>query len=181
MLRGITLGLVTVCWASSASAQWEASAGYTHVDTALHNLGAAVVGVGYQFPINNAWSVIPTARIGYGIKDGTLPVRVGDMEDGEPVTYVYDADISINNFYALQLRTQFYLNNGIYLFAAPSYTDLGLKINGNQYDRTERDDGFGIGAGAGFRINDSLVAEASYEETNAFDSELIGVKLRFTF
>ena len=181
MPRSILLGLVIACYASSASAQWEVSAGYTHVDTALHNLGAAVVEVGYQFPINDTWSVIPTARIGYGIKDGTLPLRVGDMEDGEPITYVYDADVSINRFYALQLRAQYNLNNGVYLFAAPSYTDLGLKINGNQYDRSINDDGFGIAAGAGFQINDSWSVEASYEETNAFDAELIGVQLRFSF
>lgn len=181
MLKRASIGFAMLSLASAASAQWEATVGYSNVDLDWATLGAMTAGVGYRIPINDTLSITPGARIGYGINNEAFPLSVGANNNGEPVTVVAEGEVEIGNFYGLQLRGQFDFENGVYLFAAPSYSALELDMSSEFGSSSYDDSGFGMGAGAGMRFNDFFNAEVSYEKMDFAEADVLGIHARFTF
>lgn len=196
MIKKISLGIAFLCLASSASAQWEAAVGYSNLSLEWESfdLGAVVVGAGYNIPINERLTITPTMRLGYGVKHDELPWHIGTVETDEnlmPVTYELMAEVKVRQYYGFQVRTQFELDSGVYLFAAPSYSlleiSMSLDTSGLDFDsRGRRIDewGFGLGAGAGIKFSELIRAELSYERTvfdELSDTNMLNVQLRFVF
>lgn len=194
MIKKTSLGFVFFCLANSAAAQWEVTAGYSQFDLDMglsFDLGAAVLGAGYNFPISERLSITPMLRIGSGIKDDDYPWTIGSVENGQPVQYEPAAEIKVDKYYGFQVRGEFQLNNRAYLFVAPSYSVLDTKIAVNyqsagldfpNYSVRDDSDGFGIGAGAGWRFTDLISAELSYEMAdlgNQVDVNILSAQLRF--
>lgn len=197
MIKKACFGFVFFCLANSAAAEWEVTAGYSQFELGgkrLHfDLGAAVIGAGYRFPISDSLSIIPMLRIGFGIKDDEFPWTTGAVENGQPVQYEPAAKIKVDKYYDLQVRGEFQVNSRAYLFVAPSYSALDTKISVNyqsvgldfsNYSVREDDDGFGIGAGAGWRFTDLIGVELSYETADfgpGSDLNTLSAQLRFAF
>ena len=185
----------TLFLANSAVAQWEATVGYSQFDSDWLSLdvGAAILGTGYSFAINDKLTITPIARIGFGVKDDTLPITIGSSENGQPLQYEISAEVEVDQYYGIQVRGEFALNERAYLFVAPSYsaieTEMTVKyrsIGLDFADSRENFDrnGFGIGAGAGFRANDLISAELIYEKTDLgerVDMNTLSAQLRFSF
>lgn len=196
MIKKASLGLALFCLANSAVAQWEVTAGYSQLDLDMglsFDLGAAVLGAGYNFPISERLNITPMVRIGFGMKDDDFPWTLGTTENGQPVQYRPDAKLKVNQYYGVQVRGEFQLNNSVYLFVAPSYSVLEEKITVNYQSvgldfsnkSVRRDwDGFGIGAGAGWKFTDFIGAEFSYETADfgrGVDVNTLNVQMRFSF
>lgn len=63
MIKYASIGFTILCFASTASAQWEAQAGYSRLDNGpSFDFGAVVLGAGYNFPVNDRLIVVPTVR-----------------------------------------------------------------------------------------------------------------------
>lgn len=192
MIKKASLGLVFFCLTNSAAAQWEVTAAYSQLSDDHFDLGAAVLGAGYSFPISERLSITPMVRIGFGVKDDSFLSYTGASQNGQPAQYVTPARLEIDQYYGLQIRGEFQLNNRAYLFVVPSYSDIEFKKSINfqrfgidlpNYSGSYSLDGFGIGAGAGLRFNDLISAEFSYETTDLgsrVDMDTLNVQLRFS-
>lgn len=165
MLKKVCLGVALLSMSAVASAQIEATAGYSSLDLDEVTLGALVAGVGYRIPLNEAVSLTPGARIGFGIADDSIG----------------NTDYELDSFYGLQMRAQFDTQNGFYLFALPSYSKLEMGVSGGLWgdDSWESDWEFGIGAGAGFKFSDFAGIEASFEKID--EADMLSIQGRFTF
>lgn len=118
-----------------------------------------------------------------------MPLYYGINE--EPFTQILRAKTEVSKYYGLQVRAQFQTESGVYLFAAPSYSKLEIKISPDTYaafgsssPSFRLDDWMlGIGAGVGMKFTDSTSAEFSYEKTEFIksDSEIMNIQLRFAF
>lgn len=197
MIKKAFLGFVFFGLANSAAAQWEVTAGYSQFELGgkrLHfDLGAAVIGAGYRFPISDTFSITPIVRIGFGIKDDDFPWTIAGVENGQPMLWEPAAKIKVDKYYGLQVRGEFQVNDKAYLFVVPSYSVLDTKISVNyqsvgldfsNYSVREEEDGFGIGAGAGWRFTDLIGAELSYETADfgpGWDLNTLSAQLRFAF
>lgn len=165
MLKKAFFGVALLSVSAVASAQMEATAGYSSIDYEDVTVGALVASAGFRIPLNEAVSLTPGARVGFGISDDT----------------VAGMDVELDKFYGLQLRAQFDTQSGFYLFALPTYTKAELDVSASGFDvaSPEFDWEFGIGAGAGFKFSDFLGIEAYFEKIDEFD--VLGVQGRFTF
>ncbi len=213
---------------TSASAGWVAGAGYSSLSLDGNaTLGALVASAGYRFAINDAISVVPEARVGFGIKD--------------------DSGVELDNIYGIGVRGEYAMESGVYLFVAPTLTKskISFKFDGSDvydefnfgnedsgdgldwFDMDDWDDPdgtyyqsfqdwlaaqggngsfvgagtlpsagsqgfamsgsgsatsdweFGFGIGGGFRINDFVAAELSYEMID--EADLLTLQARFSF
>lgn len=207
---------------ASASASWVAGAGYTNLSLdGGGTLGALVASAGYRFPINEAVSVVPEVRVGFGIKD--------------------DSGLELDNMYGIGVRGEYAMESGVYFFVAPTLTKFKTSYEFDGYDFDSESgaddldwfdiddwddaDGssyqsfydwlaeqggveafggtgnfqsgsspgfisgasgsatsdweFGFGIGGGFRINDFVAAELSYEIIDKVD--LLTLQARFSF
>lgn len=194
MIKKASIVFILFSLANSAVAQWEVSAGYSqlNLDQGLSfDLGAAVLGTGYSFPITESLTLTPIVRIGYGVKDDDFPWYVGSVENGQPIQYKPSAEIKVDQFYGIQVRGEFQVNDKAYIFVAPSFSVIETKItvdyrsvglNFPDYHHKDEADGFGIGAGIGFKLNDLISAELLYETTDLDDkveADVLTAQLRF--
>lgn len=195
MIKKASMAFAIFCFANSAVAQWEVTAGYSYhdLDRLSLGLGAAVLGAGYSFPINDKLSITPMLRVGFGVKDDDYLWTVGSTENGQPVQYEGTAKVELSKYHSLQIRADFELTNKAYAFVAPSYTMIESKrtfdpqsIGFDFPPDTNRDDmeGVGLGAGVGLKFSELISAELSYETTdysNSIDGDVLSVRMRFSF
>lgn len=196
MIKKASIAFTLIFLAQSAAAQWEVTTGYSRLelDQGLSfDFGAAVIGVGYGFPINDALTITPMLRLAHGIKDDKVPYYVGSTESGQPIQYELAAKIELGQYYGLQIRGEYQFSERAYLFVAPSYSVIETKITVNYRsvgldspDFSEHFDrnGFGIGVGAGFSFNDLISAELSYETTDLgsrVDVNTLSAQVRVSF
>lgn len=195
MLKKASFGFALFCLASSALAQWEISAGYSSFDWDQTNhhmdVGAVVFGAGYQFPLNDRLTLVPAIRVCVGVTDKKIPLYIGSSQNGVPEQTVVSAKSEINEYYGVQLRAQFHLENSFYLFAMPSYSSIEYKIStddlvlGRKVPSIYFDEkGFGISVGAGKKFGDSVSAEISYEKAkfgNWGKTDILNAQLRYGF
>lgn len=89
-------------------------------------------------------------------------------------------DVELDRFLALSLRGQFELDNGIYLFAAPVYSNAELTVSASQggvsVSITEDSWEFGFGGGIGYNLSKTASAEVMYEQFDGTDAVSFGLK-----
>lgn len=127
MFKKTAVALTLSALSVSASANWVAGAGYTNLSLdGDATLGALVASVGYKFPINESISLVPEARVGFGIKD--------------------DSGLELDNMYGIGVRGEYALESGLYLFVAPTLTKFKTSYEVDGFDFESE---FGGGANTG--------------------------------
>ncbi|MFT5605684.1 MAG: opacity protein-like surface antigen [Paracoccaceae bacterium] len=135
------------------------------------SLGGVVGSLGYKFKSGGDFYLIPEVRVGVGASDGSY--SIGEV----------NVDVKLDRFLALSLRGQFELDNGVYLFAAPTYMNTELtitaKVRGQKFEETGSTSEFGVGGGAGYNFTKTVSAEVTYELFD--DVDVVGLGLNFHF
>jgi hypothetical protein len=152
----------------TASANWSAGAGYANLsdsdDGESISLGVIYGSVAYELAKEGSkFSFIPALRLGTGVSDDKF----------------YGVKVEVKRFTALSIRAQYNYDNGVYLYAMPSYANLDIKASNNGISRSDDNWEFGFGGGVGKQINDKTSIEASYESYDGTDLLTIGFKYAF--
>lgn len=137
-----------------------------------------------KISFGNGFYLTPEVRLGTGTGDDTVSIPANT--DG--ISGSVNAEI--DSFSALSLRAQYEFDNGIYLFAAPTYFDLDITatadaffISNPQISATESSSisvsKLGFGAGAGYNFNDTISADIMYENLDDDDAISVGLKMHF--
>lgn len=159
----------------SSLANWVGGVSYINLseeDDGLEiSLGGISGSLGYKIDSDNNFYFMPEVRIGTGISDDSVSILGVDV------------DVEMDSFIALSVRGQYELDNGVYLFAAPSYANVELtakaSLEGQSASETEDSWEFGIGGGLGYKFNESTSAEFMYEQWDGVDVLSFGVKFDF--
>ena len=175
MFKKTLLAVLLAGSSFSSFANWVGGVSYINLsdesDGLEISLGGIAGSLGYKIESQDNFSFMPEVRIGTGISDDSVSVLGVDV------------DVEIDGFIAFSIRGQYELENNIYLFAAPSYTNVEFTYSASQGGRsataTENSWEFGIGGGAGYRISDSASAEFSYEQYDGTDVLNFGIKFNF--
>jgi opacity protein-like surface antigen len=131
------------------------------------SLKSIVGSLGHKISSDNNFLLVPQITIGFGVGDDTL--------------YIYGSKINVrlDHWIALSLRGQYQLDNGLYLFAAPSYANAQFTASSGGYSETDDEWEFGVGIGAGYNFSETASAELNYEQFNGTDVISLGIKFNF--
>lgn len=127
------------------------------------SLGAITGSLGYRFDTTyQGFSVTPEIRIGLGVGDDT----------------VSGVDVELDSLYGFNVRAEWDLGQ-TYVFVAPSYTNAefeasfgGTTVSADEWE-------FGGGVGFGYRLEQTIGLEISYEVFDELDVFSAGVRLDF--
>ncbi|WP_371187289.1 outer membrane protein [Thalassotalea maritima] len=194
MFKKTMLAVLLAGTSFASSANWVAGAGYMSFSDSEDgidiNLNAVIGSVGYKYLINDNFSIVPELRLGFGLGDDTFTFyeydyvvdAEGDIVAGEPINS-FIVKTELERFFALSLRAEYDLKNGVYLFAVPSYANAKFKASASFMDESfsasEDSWEFGLGAGAGYKFTDTVAAELSYEQYDGTD--ILNANIKFSF
>lgn len=152
----------------AASADWQFGGGYSSIssdgNTPDVTVGALYGTAGYQFDIDqNGLSLIPELRLGVGVVDDNIGA----------------VDVDLDRYIAASFRVRQAFDNGMYIYAMPTYANVKLEaeLNGNKATNSNSDWGYGLGIGYQFSKNSGF--ELSYEDVSDADIVSIGYKYSF--
>lgn len=168
MFKKSLMALTLMALPFTAFANWSAGAGYANLsdsdDGDSISLGVIYGSVAYEVAKEGSrFSFMPELRLGTGVSDDKL----------------YGVKIDVKRFTALSVRAQYNYDNGVYLYAMPSYANLDIKTSYNGVSQSDDDWEFGFGGGVGKKINDNINIEASYESYDGTDLLTVGFKYAF--
>lgn len=160
---------------SASSNKWVGGVSYINLSDEVEgmdfSLGGIVGSIGYKIESGDNFHLIPEVRIGVGLSDDSASYSGVNV------------NIELDRFLALSLRGQFYFDNGIYLFATPSYANAESTASASQgglsASATEDSWEFGIGGGAGYNFSKATSAEVMYEQFDGVDVFSLGLKFNF--
>ncbi len=133
-----------------------ASVGYSHFDFDFGlELGAIVGSIGYEFTLNENFSITPEARVGTGV--------------------VSDSGVELDRLFGAATRFNYTPTQNFYLYATTSYVNYRVKSSFASGDSWE----FGIGGGVGFNFTESLGIEVQYENVDSVDVFTGALRFRF--
>lgn len=168
--------LAAIAAESEPSGNWVGGIGYINLSDEVEDgldisVGGIVGSLGYKIKSGDNFYLIPEVRIGTGISD-------------DSVSYLgVDVDVELDGFLALSLRGQFELDNGVYLFAAPTYANAEFTASASQGGQsasaTEDSWEFGVGGGIGYNFSKTTSAEVTYEQFDGTDAFSVGLKINF--
>ncbi len=170
----ITLPLLTL--SLTASANWSAGAGYLNFsdeeDGTELSLAAMYGSIAYEFSIDDSpFSLVPEFRIGTGVSGDDVRINFGQLHGA--------INVEINSFYSFSVRAQYNYDNGVYLYAMPSYANVDLEFSAFGESANDDDDEFGFGGGFGKKINDKASVQLSYEIYDEIEVFTVGVNYKF--
>ena len=134
-------------------------------------VGALVGSVGYKILLGDSFYVFPEVRLGVGVVDDNVSI------------YGVETYVELDTFFAVEVRGQYELENGVHLFVAPTLAEArvsgstsfggeNLTIYGGSWS-------FGAVAGIGYKLFERASAELAYKNIDGAD--IYGVGLRFGF
>lgn len=175
MFKKTALAILIAGTSFSSLANWVGGVSYINLSVEEDGLDISLGGItgslGYKINSENNFYFLPEVRIGTGISDDSVSMLGVDV------------DVEMDGFIALSIRAQYELENGVYLFAAPSYANVEFTASASQGGQsatgTEDSWEFGIGGGAGYKFNESTSAEFMYEQYDGTDVLSFGVKVDF--
>lgn len=175
MFKKTALAILIAGSSFSSFANWVGGVSYINLSDENDGLEISLGGIsgslGYKIDSDNNFYFMPEVRIGTGISDDSVTM------------FGVDVDVEMDSFIALSVRGQYELNNGVYLFAAPSYANVELTASASQGGQsasvTEDSWEFGFGGGVGYKFNESTSAEFMYEQYDGVDVLSFGVKFDF--
>ncbi|MGL5358635.1 MAG: outer membrane protein [Shewanella sp.] len=181
-MKQIILGVLIAAASSSVVAAemapsngWVAGVSYMNLSDESDGMEISVDGVagslGYQFKSGEDFYLVPEVRLGTGIGSDSFSLSGIDVE------------VELDSFIALSLRGQFEFDNGLYLYAAPTYANAKFTASasfmGQSASSTEDSWEFGVGGGVGYRFSQVTSAELSYEQFDGVDVLSVGLKFNF--
>ncbi|MGL4613904.1 MAG: outer membrane beta-barrel protein [Shewanella sp.] len=154
---------------------WVAGVSYMNLSDESDGVDISVGGVagslGYQFKSGENFYLVPEVRLGTGVGSDSFSLSGIDVE------------VELDTFIALSLRGQFEFDNGVYLYAAPTYANAEFTATasylGQTASSTEDSWEFGVGGGIGYRFSPVTSAELSYEQFDGIDVLSVGLKFNF--
>lgn len=163
----LAAALITAAFSASASANWNVSAGASHMsmDGIDVSFNLANVSVAKQFDLGDSqFNLMPELRIGTGIGDDQL----------------MGADVEIDRFTTIGLRGGYQVNDNVNLFVQPSYGEIKVTASAGGMSASEESDWeFGIGLGVNYAFSSNSSVEVAYEQFD--DTDVIGAAYRYTF
>ncbi|MCW8833077.1 MAG: porin family protein [Colwellia sp.] len=175
MFKKTVLAMLIAGSSFTSFANWVGGVSYINLsdeDDGLEiSLGGITGSLGYKIDSESNFYFMPEVRIGTGISDDSVSM------------YGIDVDVEMDSFIALSVRGQYELENGVYLFAAPSYANVEFTASashgGQSASATEDSWEFGLGGGVGYKFNETTSAEFIYEQFDGTDVLSFGVKFDF--
>ncbi|MGL4939209.1 outer membrane protein [Shewanella sp.] len=154
---------------------WVAGVSYMNLSDESDGVDISVGGVagslGYQFKSGENFYLVPEVRLGTGVGSDSFSLSGIDVE------------VELDTFIALSLRGQFEFDNGVYLYAAPTYANAEFTAKASYFGQTasstEDSWEFGVGGGVGYRFSQVTSAELSYEQFDGIDVFSVGLKFNF--
>jgi len=167
----VPLSLTATASDSQSTNNWVGGVGFINLSDDYGDLSISLNGIvgslGYKIESDENFTLIPQVRISFGIGDDNVSY------------FGYKADVELDSFLALSLRGQYQLDNGVYLFATPTYANAQLTISSGGYSETDDEWEFGVGGGIGYNFADTTSAELSYEQYDGTNALSIGLKFDF--
>ncbi|MBD3648838.1 MAG: outer membrane beta-barrel protein [Pseudomonadales bacterium] len=164
-MRIVTILLLSVSFLSvTARAEGPVGAvGYANLSDDDVSLGAITGSLGYRFDTTyQGFSVTPEVRIGLGINDDTYA----------------GVDVELDSLYGFNVRAEWDLGQ-TYIFVAPSYTNVEVEASFGGITVSDDEWEFGGGLGFGYRLEQTIGLEVSYEVFDDVDVFSAGVRLDF--
>ena len=159
---------------SEPSTNWVGGISYINLsdeDEGLDiSLGGVVGSFGYKIKSGDNFYLTPEVRIGVGIKDDTI------FYSG------IGFDVELDRFLALSVRGQFELDNGVYIFVAPTYANAKFTVSASHgYSGASSTDSWelGVGGGVGYNFSNTTSAEGTFEQFDGTDVFSLGLKFNF--
>lgn len=154
----------TLLIADQSHAQLVTGVGYHELSDDDVSLGVISGTVGFQFGDGSSgFSYTPEFRIGTGVQDD----KIGAVK------------VKVEAFYGFALRGEYVFQNGTYLFVAPSYSNLEVKVSAGGFSAKDDEWEFGGGGGIGYQFTDYTSVELAYEKFD--DLDVIGIAVRMKF
>ncbi len=171
MLKKTLLAACITAISFSSSANWVGGVSYVNLseDEAGMDisLGAIVGSIAYKTESENNFYFIPELRLGVGLGDDSVEV------------FGTSVDVEMDRFVSLSVKGQYEFDNSVYVFLAPSYTNVEVTASTAGISATEDDWEFGLGGGLGYQFNEAAALEVSLEQFDGSDLLSLGIKFAF--
>ncbi|WP_133405327.1 outer membrane beta-barrel protein [Parashewanella tropica] len=174
MLKRAAFVLLLLGNSSIALANWEAGLHYINVMNDSNKNNYSISGIegelGYQFILNNGFSLTPNIRIATGISDDKVSYQGTDY------------DLELERYFMLSLRGSYQFENGIRLFIQPNYVNIdgdAKSVNDRRNVYTDDEWEFGFGGGLGYRISDKVSADIAYDWFDDYRQLTVGFHYHF--
>lgn len=150
--------------AGNSHAQLVTGLGYQELSDDDVSLGILSGSIGYEFGDgSDGFSLTPEFRIGAGVQDD----KVGALK------------VEAEALYGFVLRGQFGFANGAYVFAAPSYSNMEIRVSAPGFSAKDDAWEFGGTAGIGYQFTDFTSVELEYGQFD--DLDVVGIAVRMKF
>jgi len=161
------LTLLSLTLTASAS-NWQVGGGFgtlsENADDEDVSLNIIYGSVAYKIQKDDSnFFFVPELRLGKGIGDDSIS----------------DVTVDVERFIALSVRGQYEYGNGAYAYVVPSYANLKGKVTYKGKSASDDNWEFGFGAGIGYRLNEKVSVEASFEKYD--DIDLLSASFKYTF
>lgn len=168
MFKKSLVALSLIAIPIAASANLTAGAGYANLSDEDLSFGIVYGSISYEFANENSqFSFMPEFRLGTGVSDEDLPGVTGGVT------------VEVETFTALSFRAQYNHDNGVYMYAMPSYANLDVKASSFYGSVSDDSWELGYGVGIGKKFNSNMYIEASYENYDGTDMFTAGFRYAF--
>ncbi len=155
---------------SSMADGWVGGLNYTNVsgdtDDVDVSVGLVVASLGYEFN-HGAISYVPELKLGTGVNDDQVNISG------------INVDVEADRFASIGMRLQYDASEKLYVYAVPSYGNLKLSASAGPVSVSDDDWEWGAGVGAGYRFNDAISFDVSYERFD--DANVVQAGMRYRF
>ncbi|WP_333973210.1 outer membrane beta-barrel protein [Alteromonas mediterranea] len=168
MFKKAILSAALLSVSLSASANWVLGVGYGNISDSDGDidisLGGVIASAGYQYQVNSNFNLVPEVRLGTGISDDD----------------VMGVNVELDSFYAMSIRGEYTVAEGMYIYVVPSYGKLEVTASAGGFSESaESDWEFGLGGGVGYKFTQTNAVELSFETFDDVDVLSIGAKFAF--
>lgn len=183
MKKKIIGALALLTCTTIANANWVGSVNYSSFSDKFGpsqdlDLGALGATFGYRFELTDKITLVPEARIGFGLGGDTVTI--------ESEQNIRD-DFEINDYYGVAVRGEYVVYDHVYVFGVLSYQNIEIKLDAVRVDGepvifdglTLSQTDLGIGLGAGWHINERNALELSYEDIDGTGLITAGYRVSF--
>ncbi|WP_133405581.1 outer membrane protein [Parashewanella tropica] len=144
------------------------------------NLGAIAFNVGYQFKLNQNFSVTPELQASVGVGDDKF-----SYVDAKDATKKGTAKVKMDSYFAFNVRGAYNFTPQFSVFIMPSVTRVKLKakysdptMSGKASDSETK---FGLGGGLQYMFTDNLGASFAYQKINSIKANSFKFEMRYYF
>ncbi len=154
MFKKTLLALLVAGTSFSSFANWTGGLNYIDIsDSGDLNLGVLAASVGYKYDYQDNIKIVPEFRLGTGVRNDTT----------------FGVDVEVDRFMSLSVRGEYDFNNGLYVFAAPAYTNIQVEVSTLGVSASDDEWELDVNLGLGYAFNDKAAFEVSFEDFDGAD------------